>query len=91
MDRAFVQLAPGGETGFMIFVSLLVFVLGFGLFFEIAFILMPLIGWSPTEQQYGVVPGPGRHEHGHQLPDRPLDSHCSTCEAWHPRSLISTK
>ena len=42
------SLVPGGETGFMIFVSLLVFVLGFFIdFFEIAFILMPLIGRSP--------------------------------------------
>jgi len=36
---------PGGELGFVLFVSLLVFVLGFFIdFFEIAFILMPLIG-----------------------------------------------
>lgn len=39
------SLIPGGETGFVISVMLLVFVLGFFIdFFEIAFILMPLIG-----------------------------------------------
>ena len=36
---------PGGDLGFVLFVSLIVFVLGFFIdFFEIAFILMPLIG-----------------------------------------------
>ena len=47
------SLVPGGETGFMIFVSLLVFVLGFFIdFFEIAFILMPLIG--PVAETMGI-------------------------------------
>ena len=47
------SLVPGGETGFMIFVSLLVFVLGFFIdFFEIAFILMPLIG--PVAESMGI-------------------------------------
>ena len=41
------------KTGFMIFVSLLVFVLGFFIdFFEIAFILMPLIG--PVAESMGI-------------------------------------
>ena len=44
---------PGGETGFVLFVSLLVFVLGFFIdFFEIAFILMPLIG--PVAENMGI-------------------------------------
>ncbi|QGG79119.1 TRAP transporter large permease subunit [Litorivicinus lipolyticus] len=47
------SLVPGGETGFMIFVSVLVFVLGFFIdFFEIAFILMPLIG--PVAENMGI-------------------------------------
>lgn len=47
------DLIPGGETGFVLFVSLLVFLLGFFIdFFEIAFILMPLIG--PIAQDMGI-------------------------------------
>lgn len=47
------DLVPGGTTGFMIFVSLIVFLLGFFIdFFEIAFILMPLIG--PVAEGMGI-------------------------------------
>lgn len=47
------SLIPGGETGFVLFVSLLVFILGFFIdFFEIAFILMPLIG--PIANNMGI-------------------------------------
>ena len=39
------SLVPGGEIGFLIVVSALVFILGFFIdFFEIAFILLPLVG-----------------------------------------------
>jgi len=51
--KELLLLIPGGETGFMIFVSGLVFVLGFFIdFFEIAFILMPLIG--PVAEYMGI-------------------------------------
>ncbi len=44
---------PGGEIGFLIFVNVLVFVLAFFLdFFEIAFILIPLIG--PAADKIGI-------------------------------------
>ncbi len=44
---------PGGEMGFVLFVSVIVFILGFFIdFFEIAFILMPLIG--PVAQNMGI-------------------------------------
>ena len=44
---------PGGEMGFVLFVSIIVFILGFFIdFFEIAFILMPLIG--PVAQNMGI-------------------------------------
>jgi TRAP-type mannitol/chloroaromatic compound transport system permease large subunit len=44
---------PGGATGFLIFVTALVFVLGFFLdFFEIAFILLPLL--APIAQKLGI-------------------------------------
>ncbi|HTE13794.1 MAG TPA: TRAP transporter large permease subunit, partial [Burkholderiales bacterium] len=44
---------PGGVTGFLIFVNLLVFVLAFFLdFFEIAFILVPLL--APVAQKLGI-------------------------------------
>ena len=47
------SLVPGGEMGFMIFVSVMVFILGFFIdFFEIAFILMPLIG--PVAENMGI-------------------------------------
>lgn len=47
---------PGGEMGFVIFVSLLVFVLGFFIdFFEIAFILMPLIGPIAANMDINMV------------------------------------
>ena len=38
---------PGGQTGFLVFVNVLIFLLSFFLdFFEIAFILLPLLGLS---------------------------------------------
>jgi TRAP-type mannitol/chloroaromatic compound transport system permease large subunit len=44
---------PGGATGFLLFVTGLVFVLGFFLdFFEIAFILLPLLG--PIADKLGI-------------------------------------
>lgn len=44
---------PGGETGFIIFVMLLVFILGFFIdFFEICFIVIPLI--LPAAQELGI-------------------------------------
>jgi GntP family gluconate:H+ symporter len=44
---------PGGQMGFLIFVSLMIFVLGFFLdFFEIAFILLPLLG--PVAEKLGI-------------------------------------
>ena len=44
---------PGGATGFLIFVTVLVFLLGFFLdFFEIAFILLPLLG--PIAAKLGI-------------------------------------
>jgi TRAP-type mannitol/chloroaromatic compound transport system permease large subunit len=44
---------PGGQVGFLVFVNALVFVLAFFLdFFEIAFIIIPLIG--PAAQNIGV-------------------------------------
>jgi GntP family gluconate:H+ symporter len=42
--KALFATLPGGEMGFLIFVNLLIFVLGFFIdFFEIAFILLPLL------------------------------------------------
>ena len=47
------SLVPGGEVGFLVVVSLLVFVLGFFIdFFEIAFILLPL--FAPVAQNLGI-------------------------------------
>ncbi len=47
------SLVPGGQWGFLIVVSLLVFVLGFFIdFFEIAFILLPL--FAPVAQKLGI-------------------------------------
>lgn len=44
---------PGGQTGFLIFVTALVFVLGFFLdFFEIAFILLPML--APIAEKLGI-------------------------------------
>ncbi len=44
---------PGGQVGFLIFVNAMVFVLGFFLdFFEIAFILIPLL--APVAQNLGI-------------------------------------
>jgi TRAP-type mannitol/chloroaromatic compound transport system permease large subunit len=51
--KALFAALPGGETGFVIFVSVLVFFLGLFLeFFEIAFILLPLL--LPVAQDLGV-------------------------------------
>ena len=44
---------PGGQVGFLIFVNLLVFVLAFFLdFFELAFIIIPLLG--PAAEKLGI-------------------------------------
>jgi len=44
---------PGGQLGFLIFVNLLVFVLGFFIdFFEIAFIVIPLL--APVAEKMGI-------------------------------------
>jgi len=44
---------PGGETGFLVFVNLFVFVLAFFLdFFELAFIVLPLLG--PVAEKMGI-------------------------------------
>ncbi len=52
VEELLVQL-PGGATGFLIFVTVLVFLLGFFLdFFEIAFILLPLLG--PIAVKLGI-------------------------------------
>ena len=51
--RSLLSALPGGEMGFVIFVSILVFFLGLFLeFFEIAFILLPLL--LPVAQDLGV-------------------------------------
>ena len=52
VEHLFDQV-PGGATGFLIFVTVLVFLLGFFLdFFEIAFILLPLL--APIAEQLGI-------------------------------------
>jgi TRAP-type mannitol/chloroaromatic compound transport system permease large subunit len=44
---------PGGQTGFLIFVNILVFLLAFFLdFFELAFIVVPLLG--PAAERLGI-------------------------------------
>ncbi|MDB5572425.1 MAG: C4-dicarboxylate transporter [Hyphomicrobiales bacterium] len=44
---------PGGQTGFLVFVNILVFVLAFFLdFFELAFIIVPLLG--PAADKLGI-------------------------------------
>lgn len=54
IERLFA-LVPGGVTGFLIVVNLLIFVLGFFIdFFEIAFILLPLLG--PVALKLGIDP-----------------------------------
>ena len=51
--KGLFDVVPGGEMGFVIFVSVLVFFLGLFLeFFEIAFILLPLL--LPVAQELGV-------------------------------------
>lgn len=52
VESLFAQL-PGGQTGFLLLVTLLVFVLGFFLdFFEIAFIIVPLL--VPVANSLGI-------------------------------------
>ncbi|MCX7890903.1 MAG: TRAP transporter large permease subunit [Burkholderiales bacterium] len=47
------RLVPGGELGFILVVNLIVFLLGFFIdFFEIAFILLPLLG--PVAEKMGI-------------------------------------
>ncbi len=54
VERLFTLL-PGGETGFLVAVHLMIFVLGFFLdFFEIAFILLPLL--APVAAKLGIDP-----------------------------------
>lgn len=54
VERLFT-LIPGGVTGFLIVVHLMIFVLGFFIdFFEIAFILLPLL--APVAIKLGVDP-----------------------------------
>lgn len=54
VERLF-NLVPGGEIGFLIVVNLMVFVLGFFIdFFEIAFILLPLL--APVAIKLGIDP-----------------------------------
>jgi TRAP-type mannitol/chloroaromatic compound transport system permease large subunit len=44
---------PGGATGFLVFVTVVIFLLGFFLdFFEIAFILLPLL--APVAEKLGI-------------------------------------
>jgi TRAP-type mannitol/chloroaromatic compound transport system permease large subunit len=51
--EALFAALPGGQLGFLLFVSGLIFVLGFFLdFFEIAFILLPLL--APVAEKLGV-------------------------------------
>jgi GntP family gluconate:H+ symporter len=52
VEQLFAQL-PGGATGFLIVVTALIFVLGLFLdFFEIAFVLLPLL--APVAQNLGI-------------------------------------
>jgi len=54
VERLFA-LVPGGALGFLVVVNLIVFVLGFFIdFFEIAFILLPLLG--PVAAKLGIDP-----------------------------------
>jgi len=54
VERLFT-LVPGGAIGFLIVVHLMIFVLGFFIdFFEIAFILLPLLG--PVAMKLGIDP-----------------------------------
>ncbi|MFN7087266.1 MAG: TRAP transporter large permease subunit, partial [Burkholderiales bacterium] len=54
VERLFT-LVPGGTVGFLIIVNLLIFVLGFFIdFFEIAFILLPLL--APVAAKMGIDP-----------------------------------
>jgi len=49
------SLVPGGVVGFLIVVNLIIFILGFFIdFFEIAFILLPLLG--PVAVKMGIDP-----------------------------------
>jgi hypothetical protein len=48
LGRTSADLLPGGEVGFLIFVNILVFLLAFFLdFFELAFIIVPLLAPRP--------------------------------------------
>jgi TRAP-type mannitol/chloroaromatic compound transport system permease large subunit len=52
VEQLFAEL-PGGATGFLIVVTVFIFILGLFLdFFEIAFVLLPLL--APTAQQLGI-------------------------------------
>ncbi len=61
---------PGGETGFLITVNLLVFFLAFFLdFFELAFIIVPLLGSGRRQARHrpDLVRRAARHQHADQL------------------------
>ena len=59
VEQLFADL-PGGATGFLVFVTALIFVLGLFLdFFEIAFVLLPLL--APVAHEAGHRPGVVRH------------------------------
>jgi tripartite ATP-independent transporter DctM subunit len=50
---SFLTNMPGGEIGFLFIANLVIFVLGFFIdFFEIAFIVLPLL--APTAQHFGI-------------------------------------
>ncbi len=52
VERLFT-LVPGGATGFLIVVNLMIFILGFFIdFFEIAFILLPLLGAGGNQTRH---------------------------------------
>ena len=53
MDRAPAHALPGGQVGFLIFVNVFIFVVAFFLdFFEIAFIIIPLL--APVADKLGI-------------------------------------
>ncbi len=61
---------PGGQIGFLIFVNLLVFVLAFFLdFFELAFIVVPLLGAGRGKARHRshLVRRAARHQHADEL------------------------
>ena len=92
--KALFKALPGGELGFLIFVNLLVFVLGAFLdFFEIAFILLPLL--LPTLKEmdinlvwFGVMIALNLQTSSSHLR---LVLRCSICAASHPKATTWTR